>query len=866
MSYEHEAGTVLLAQACIFCSRPLRDPESIERGCGPYCARKHQIFTMTGSPNPEATERALATMPGPMAAVIRPKLSDPRTAVSAAIHAAGHAVEINSADAMSYVGAAMEIASALGYPGTSEALTAVFIEGRRFNEEGQEERRGKPKGVVISDAGARGWQISLPYISSKDVWRSIVAGLKSAGATQDRSTWAIYFPPERWVHVINALVDNLSGALGILPSGETFVVPKEKQPVPADATAPEGPTDTVALDEQSERQAGPPIGVEKGAAVTLLDGRPMVVSWVADDKSRVGLVTPERAAWSLKKYGYIWTRKCDPIYVGGQEIATVTATAAEKQEAAEVARAPEQKVTRERPPREIPEKFFPFQREGVSWLDQVGSGILAFEQGLGKTCTSIVAADAPVLVVCPASLRVNWAREVGMWRPDLTVAVAGVRVEHEGVLAGKQTKLTRAQLQADVVVVSYEGMKANLEELLARGFRTMIVDEAQYCKELLLRWKKSPQGDWEQKRAGSARAQNADVLAQQIDRKFLLTGTPMVNGRPYELWPLLHMVDAVEWKDQKKFWQTYCDLHKRRIGGRQFDDYTGATEIPALRERIHGRYLLRKTKDELDLPEKWRQSKLLSLSAEWAEHYRDAAEEFFEWLTRTRGREAAERASRNEILVQLTNLRRLAAMGKVQGIIEEVIAHHESTGRPLIVMAHHKEVVHAIRDAAVSAGMKVGTITGDDSPEKKEHDKTMFQEGLPLDAPVDEREYLDLLVCSVTAAGVGLTLTRATEMIMVERVWRPYDLIQAEDRIHRIGQQNRVTITYYDAPGTIDQKLAAVMADKMAVAEAVLGQGDEAACAALDIASSVIDGILGELEDFRRNGPDAPVPEWADPE
>jgi SWI/SNF-related matrix-associated actin-dependent regulator 1 of chromatin subfamily A len=864
MSYEREAGTQMLAVNCVYCHRPLRDPDSLERGCGPWCAKKWGVFKSTAEPDAEAVQRALDTMPEHMASVVRPKLDDPRKALSSAIHAAGAAWEQQSTDAYWYIGSAMELARALGYDGAAEGLRAVFIEGRKFDENGKEIGKARPLGVVISDRGDR-WEIELPYLSSKSVWHSTINALKSAGVVQEHSNWRLYFAPDRWLHVLNAIVPTLGGALGVMPSGEPFLVPKQPLPVPEDAAAPRGPAEDVAtVDQEAEKAAREPLVIDKGSVVTLRDGREMVVSWISNDKTRLGLVTPALAQWSLDKYGYIWTKRCEPIWVGTTEVATSRATAQEEKAVEVETRAPLPPTVN----REVPERMFPYQRESVMWLDQRGSGILALDMGLGKTACSLVAADTPIVVVCPASLRANWAREVSMWRPDLTTAVAGIRMAEDKILSGKSATFSASQLQADVCILGYEGLAKNLDALQRRGVGTLIVDEAHYTKELVIKWKKDARGDWQSAPGGSARAVNVYKLALNARRRFFLTGTPMVNGRPYELWPLLHMVDSKKWNNQKSFWKYYCDYQLKSIRGKSFPDYTGATNLSELREEIHGQYLLRKTKDELDLPEKWRQSKSVSLSADMAREYTAAAAEFLDWVRQRRGVEAARRASKSEVIVRLTALRRLAALGKVEALTQEILEHHGSTNRPLIVMAHHKEVIAALQMTLSESGLKVGTITGDDSPETKERNKTQFQDGLPLSAPPEQREYLDVLLCSITAAGVGLTLTRAQEMMMVERVWRPFDMIQAEDRIHRIGQRNRCTITYYDAPGTIDDRLRDVMAAKMAVAERLLATGDAADAQSLDFTDDLIDSIVGDLEDYQRNGRGSgrELPSWADPE
>jgi hypothetical protein len=194
--YEGEGGTRMLATQCLICGRPLRDPESLERGVGPYCAQRRGMFTSTGSTDEAAFASALDTAPEGMRESVSAALHDPRKAVSAAIHAAGKAWETHATDWGQYVGSAMEIAQALGYGGTASALREVFIEGRKYDEEGNQVGKARPKGVVVSDAGSGMWQIEMPYLESRNVWKQTNDALKGAGArnSKDRSgNWQTLF-------------------------------------------------------------------------------------------------------------------------------------------------------------------------------------------------------------------------------------------------------------------------------------------------------------------------------------------------------------------------------------------------------------------------------------------------------------------------------------------------------------------------------------------------------------------------------------------------------------------------------------------------------------------------------------------------
>jgi hypothetical protein len=267
----------------------------------------------------------------------------------------------------------------------------------------------------------------------------------------------------------------------------------------------------------------------------------------------------------------------------------------------------------------------------------------------------------------------------------------------------------------------------------------------------------------------------------------------------------------------------------------------------------------------LDLPEKSRRSTIIALDDDTAAVYRKAAEDFIAWVEENGGIEAALRAQRAIVIARLTALRRLAAIGKVSAVLEAALDFLDG-GRPLVIMGHHREALTAMTEALRAAGVRVGTITGEDSKEERVRNQDMFQDGIPASAPPEQREYLDVLVCSIQVAGQGLTLTRASDMFFIERDWRPLLLVQAEDRVHRLSQKNNVFINYFDAAGTVDEQIAKLLVNKIRTsAEAI----DGVDCSEAEGQDMVLGEMFGEgASSFARNqSADADdLPEWADPE
>jgi SWI/SNF-related matrix-associated actin-dependent regulator 1 of chromatin subfamily A len=849
MTYLAEAGTSMLATNCIFCGRSLRDPASVERGCGPYCAEKWGVFELRGERNDAALAEALATAPEAMREAIQARLDvgDDRKAVSAAIHVAGNAWEHEATDWGHYVGSAMEIATALGYPGTAMALTKIFISGESYDEEGNLVKRGKPRGILVSDLGDGRWRIELPYLDT-NVWRPTMDRLKAAGVQNRKvgGSWQSSFRgTERdWLLVLNAMVPTLAGTLGRLPSGETFLVPAEPVPVPeplaAEAPAGVGPErgtspepGTLTKDSQT---------VEPGDRIWYREDE-MVVAWVSPDRVRVIALSLANAEASMRELGYLHGKRFGGITMGMRDVRFTAPTAAEKT----VVEEDTGPLKRDAKDREFPESLFPYQREAALWLCDRGSGILAYDQGTGKTAISLSAADEPVLIVCKSALKVNWLREVARWRPNWT------SMKLEGKDAKKPAVIEQAR-KVDALVVNFDVADRFVDLLEGREFKTIIVDESHYIKTLRLYWKKGDQGRWEPKLQGSKRAQAVWWLAQPIERRFMLSGTPIANKSPCDLFSQLNLADSKEFRSFKPFGERYCDPQEIFApGGRRIVTYEGASNTLELHEKITGKYLIRKTKEEVlpDLPKKWRQTKLLTLTEAIAKEYESAADNLLAYIQARGGWEAMDRAARAEAMVRIATLRRLCAVGKVEGFVEEV-SEQLSSGRPLVIMAYHREAQISIFSALEAQGVRVGRVSTDAGLAENQRAIDRFQQGGP-------EGFLDALVCSIEIAKEGLTLTRASEMYFLERVWSPFTLMQAEDRIHRIGATgDKVTITYFDAAGTIDETIGNLLMKKLRTSAEVLS--------GVELSDDEVAGVLFGERALSPNARMVTQPDWAQPE
>ena len=453
----------------------------------------------------------------------------------------------------------------------------------------------------------------------------------------------------------------------------------------------------------------------------------------------------------------------------------------------------------------------PFQRAGVSYLLERRRAFLADEQGLGKTIEALAAVEAagayPAVVVCPASLKLNWLRELERWLPHRTARAlrgnGGARGSAPGAAQADASSADAGEAPADITVVNYDIVAARLGELSALRPQALVLDESHYCKN-----------------AAAKRTQAVQRLSATVPHDGLvlaLSGTPITN-RPAELISQLRILGRLE------------DFGSGARFGQRF---RGADAHLRLHWHLRARCFVRRLKADVlpQLPAKTRAIVPVELDNE--SEYRLAERDLVAWL-RSQPLDLREldarvaAALRAERLVRCNALKLLAARGKLHAALAWI---HDfcSSGERLVVFAGHREVQRAVLARFPTALH----ILGEDSATARDAALQAFQEP-------DASEANQLIVCSIDVAGHGLTLTRASSVAFLELDWTPAKHDQAEDRCHRIGQQDAVNAYYLLAAGTIDETISTLLERKRAVIGAVtdgLEQDDEA----------VLDGLVREL-------------------
>ena len=340
---------------------------------------------------------------------------------------------------------------------------------------------------------------------------------------------------------------------------------------------------------------------------------------------------------------------------------------------------------------------------------------------------------------------------------------------------------TEQAREADIVVLNYDILDAHADRLAELGPRALVLDESHYVKNPARR-----------------RTKAALRLAGRLPDgalRLALTGTPILN-RPDELVPQLRALGR---------------LREFGSGARLSRRFRSAASDDRLHWNLRAHCYVRRTKEQVlpQLPAKRHDTVPVLLSNE--REYRHAERDVIGWLQtlpldlRTLDAKVAA-ALRAEQLVRLNNLRQLAVRGKLPTALAW-IGDFLASGEPLVVFAEHVATQHAVLERFPEALH----ILGADSTENRQRAVDAFQEE---DGP-------QLIVCSMKAASQGITLTRASNVAFLELDWTPARHDQAEDRLHRIGQESAVSAWYLLAPDTIDETMAELLERKRSVIDAI---------------------------------------------
>jgi SWI/SNF-related matrix-associated actin-dependent regulator 1 of chromatin subfamily A len=436
--------------------------------------------------------------------------------------------------------------------------------------------------------------------------------------------------------------------------------------------------------------------------------------------------------------------------------------------------------------------LFAYQQEGVRFLLEHSGALLADDMGLGKTAQAIEVINrdltiARVLIVCPASLKLPWKRELEKWlsRKDLAVAV----------IDGNWP------MEATITILNYDRIYQHLKYLGQTNWDLIVFDECHYLKNPLAR-----------------RTQIATRLV--AIRRIALSGTPLQN-RPVELLPILTWLDPLNWPLNRwhEFGLRYCGGFFNGIGW----EYTGATNLEELQSRLRASVMLRRTKQEVltDLPPKFRSVIELSVTTDLEGTIQAELAAFASWADSLPIGEADQDG--NNYQKRIKDLRRFqgskwdnlavarheTALAKVPLVVAFIRELFATGSGKIVIFAHHRDVIALLAERLACFGPV--TLTGADSSPARMKAIDRFQ------SDPETR----LFIGNIQAAGVGITLAPASShCVFAEASWVPAQMTQAEDRLHRIGTSGNVLVQHLVLEGSLD----AVMIRRLIAKQEILNQ------------------------------------------
>ena len=471
----------------------------------------------------------------------------------------------------------------------------------------------------------------------------------------------------------------------------------------------------------------------------------------------------------------------------------------------------------------LAEGLFPHQIEGVAFLLGRRRAILADDMGLGKTRQAIVSLrhltpGGRRLIVCPASVKQNWAREICLVAPDAPILV----------IEGSKP----IPMAAEWVIINYDIVGRHLNDLLRVPWAALVFDEAHYLKNHT-----SARSKLSRQLTTTAAAGTPALVVQ------LLTGTPLTS-RPRDLFVLLQLAGHPLGRSFLSFAKRYCAAEKGEYGWKT----GGASNVEELTVQLHG-VMLRRTKDDvLALPPKLRTWLPVDVPSGTGAR---AIKKVFELLagkdTRVAPSRDAELRRRGKLLAFLVEARQALALAKATATLDFVKGAIDQ-GQKVIVFSCFDDPIQKL---ATELGATAVVVTGKTPTDMRQSLVDRFQND------PDVRVF----VANIIAGGTGLNLTAATQVVFNDLDWVPANHWQAEDRAYRIGQTQTVNVTYFVARNTIDDFVQAVLETKAALVNAIV-DGEALAPGA---GGDVVDELQRVLHSISA-GPDVAAEDGADDE
>lgn len=420
------------------------------------------------------------------------------------------------------------------------------------------------------------------------------------------------------------------------------------------------------------------------------------------------------------------------------------------------------------------------QKEAIEKLVGCKRFILADDMGLGKTTSTIIAAletgAKKILIISPASLKINWMREIQNYTDRSVYICEGKNfsTEHDFVI-----------INYDIVKNFYDIKDKENSPIYQTNFDLIIIDEAHYLQN-----------------AQAQRTKLVNHFAKRVDRLWLLTGTPLTS-RPINYYNLLNLIESPVAQNWMAYAIRYCEGYQFKAGHRKVWNVKGASNLEELRDRTSRQVLRRLKEDVLDLPDKIITPVYLRLKSKL---YEGLMGEYFDWY-RTKTEESSSLTLQ---FSKLTKVRQIIAEEKISSTIE-LCENIIEQGKKVIIFTNF---TNSLQKIVEHFGKQCVFLDGSCSQPQRQYAVDQFQ----------NNDKINVFVGNIKAAGVGITLTESETVIFNDLSFLPSDMAQAEDRAYRYGQKNNVLVYYpifdnsieaiiYDIVNTKKKIIATVMGD-----------------------------------------------------
>ena len=420
------------------------------------------------------------------------------------------------------------------------------------------------------------------------------------------------------------------------------------------------------------------------------------------------------------------------------------------------------------------------QKESIEKLVGNDKYILADDMGLGKTTSTVIASlengSTKVLIICPASLKINWEREIRNYT-DKSISI----------IEGKKWEPAEYTIiNYDILKNFHDPKKPKESDVLNYGFDLVIIDEAHYIQN-----------------KQAQRTKIANDICKKVGKVWLLTGTPMTS-RPINYFNLLELVDSPVAYNWMAYAIRYCEGYQFNVGNRKVWNVNGAANLIELRDRTKTHVLRRLKEDILDLPDKIITPVYLRLKSK---QYEALMGEYYDWYDNSE-----ESSSLTVQFSKLMKVRQVIAEEKVRDTIE-IAQNIIEQGKKVIIFTNFTDTLNKIKSHFGKAAV---ALDGKMSKPARQHSVDEFQ----------NNEKVTVFVGNLKAAGVGITLTAAEAVIMNDLSFVPSDHSQAEDRAYRYGQKSNVSVFYPIFENSIEGIIYDILSQKKNIFETVMGDNE----------------------------------------